>query len=79
MCSNKGGKMKFHKLEVYVYDFEEYRIEDIIMSLENARNCVVTVKDSQTVDINDWTDDHILNKQGTPIEVFRSYFGPRMK
>ena len=71
--------MKFHKLEVYVFDFEDYGADDIIMSLEYASNCVLTVQDSQTVDIGDWTDDHILNKAGTPIEVFRSYFGTRMK
>ena len=71
--------MKLHKLEVYVYDFEDYGVDNIIRSLEDARNWVLTVKDSQTADIGEWTDDHILNKQGTPIEVFRSYFGPRMK
>jgi hypothetical protein len=70
--------VKFHKLEVYVFDFEEYGADDIIMSLEDARNCCITVQDSQTVDIP-WTDDHILNKAGTPVEVFRSFFGTELK
>lgn len=70
--------MKFHKLEVYVFDFEDYGADEIIMSLEDARNCCITVQDSQTVDIL-WTDDHILNKAGTPVEVFRSFFGTELK
>jgi hypothetical protein len=69
--------VKFHKLEVYVFDFENYGADDIIMSLE-GRNYCITVQDSQTVDIP-WTDDHILNKAGTPVEVFRSFFGTELK
>ena len=67
--------MILHKLEVYVYDFEYHGIHNVIRSLEDGRDWFLSVQDSQTVHIRDWSDDHILNKKGTPIEVFRGYFG----
>jgi hypothetical protein len=71
--------MKLHKLEVYVFDFENSGVDNIIESIENNRHYCITVQDSQTANIGDWNDDHILNKAGTPIEVFRSYYGVELK
>ena len=71
--------MKMHKLEVYVFDFENSGLENVVASIENNRHYCISVKESQTADIGKWDDDHILNKSGTPLEVFRSYFGTPLK
>jgi uncharacterized protein YdeI (BOF family) len=67
--------MKFHKLEVYVFDFEEGdNIKDIIVEIEQNRHFNMEVKAHQTVDIGEWDDDHELNLTRTSLEQFRAYF-----
>lgn len=67
--------MKLYKMEVYVFDFENSDVGDIIDKIENTDYFYPQVKKVQVADIGEWNDDHILNKVDTNIEVFRSYFG----
>lgn len=71
--------MNLHKLEVYVFDYEGAGLENIISNIEGHRHLFALVKQSESADIGQWSDDHILNKAGTPVEVFRSYFGTELK
>lgn len=71
--------MKMHKLEVYVIDLEDDGIDSVVSNIRNNRHLCVLVQDSQTADIGDWGDNHVLNKAGTPVEVFRGYFGAELK
>ena len=66
--------MKMHKLEVYVIDLEDDGIDSVVGNIRNNRHLCVLVQDSHTADIGDWGDDHVLNKTGTPVEVFRSFY-----
>ena len=63
-----------HKLEVYVIDLEDDGIDSVVSNIRNNRHLCVLVQDSQTADIGDWGDNHVLNKAGTPVEVFRSFY-----
>ncbi len=63
-----------HKLEVYVIDFENYGIKDLIIELEQLDIGLIIVKDSTTTDIGEWSDDHELNKKITSLNKFREYF-----
>jgi hypothetical protein len=71
--------MNIYKLEVYVFDYEGVGLENIISNIEGRRYLYALVKASESADIGHWSDDHILNKTGTPVEVFRSYFGTELK
>ena len=66
--------MKFHKLEVYVVDFENSGIGDIIAEIEQNRYFCMNVQAHETTDIGEWSDDHELNNCNTPVERFREYF-----
>lgn len=66
--------MKMHKLEVYVIDFDDIGIDDIVAELEDISMGMVQVKSGATTDIGKWHDDHELNQYTTPVEVFRKYF-----
>ena len=67
--------MRMYKLEVYVFDYEGAGLENIISNIESHRHLYALVKQWESADIGAWDNDHILNKKGTPIEVFRDYFG----
>lgn len=65
-------KPLYHRLEVYVVDFENYGIEDIIASVENIDH--LTVAEHQTTTIPNWSDKHELNKRTCTIKNRRKYF-----
>jgi hypothetical protein len=64
----------YHRLEVYIVDFENYGIEDVITTLQRTDSYFVKVADHQTTSIPNWTDDHELNKTKCTIETRRKYF-----
>jgi hypothetical protein len=66
--------MKLHKLEVYVIDFDGSGVNDIKTELQNTDFFHVVVKDSETADIGEWSDDHELNFGNASAETFRKYF-----
>ncbi len=63
----------YHRLEVYVLDFEHYGIDNIKAELGNL-DCFCIVADHQTTVIPEWTDDHELNKIKCTLETRRKYF-----
>ena len=66
--------MKLHKIEMYVPDFEDSGINDVLLDLDNLGNFIYIVKETKTADIGEWSDDHIVNQMSTTIEKFREYF-----
>lgn len=64
----------YHRLEVYVLDFENYGVESIKSILENNLDDHYTVADQQSTVIPEWTDDHELNKTKCTLETRRKYF-----
>jgi hypothetical protein len=64
-----GDKMKVHKLEVIIIDFDEIGAESIKTILENARypnHCISPiVRSVETRDIGEWSDDNPLNRHDT--------------
>lgn len=63
-----------YKLEVYVVDFEGHGLKDIEITLEQNRYYSFNVKKAEEADIGEWTDDHPVNFQNTPLSKYRSYF-----
>jgi hypothetical protein len=61
--------MKFHRLEVYVLDFDGLGAEEVQSVLENQRypNWCISPKvhKMETVDIGEWYDEHPLNRKST--------------
>jgi len=69
--------MLLHKIEVYVFDHELVGGEEAAQMVREIRTRVpvyFTAKKVETIEIKDWSDDHELNKTGTPIERFRERF-----
>ena len=67
--------MKLHKVEMYIFDFEDAGRDEILLQLEYSNfPYVFAVKEQGTADIGEWSDDHILNQMSTPVEEFRKYF-----
>lgn len=67
--------MKMHKIEMYVLDIENVGEHEVLVQLENCNfPHIFAVKETGTVDIDDWSDDHILNQMSTPVEEYRKYF-----
>jgi hypothetical protein len=63
----------YHRLEVYVLDFENYGIDEIKSVFRNL-DSFYSVADHQTTTITEWTDDHELNKMKCTLETRRKYF-----
>ena len=64
----------YHRLEVYVLDFENYGIKEISHMICNMNNCCVHVGEYQSTVIPEWTDDHELNKTKCTLDTSRKYF-----
>jgi hypothetical protein len=64
----------YHRLEVYVLDFEKYGVESVKAELGNLDSFHFTVADQQTTVIPEWTDNHELNKTKCKLETRRKYF-----
>jgi hypothetical protein len=70
--------MKVYKLEVMVIDFDNCGGEDIKDMIQDARypNRAIspTVKNIESVDIGEWTDDHPLNNRSTSEAEYKRLF-----
>lgn len=64
----------YHRLEVYVLDFENWGIKEISHMISNMDSCCVRVGEHQSTVIPEWTDDHELNKNKCTLETKRKYF-----
>lgn len=64
----------YHRLEVYVLDFDNYGIGDIIATLDRLDSYHFKVADHQTTVIPNWEDSHELNKTNCPLKIRRKYF-----
>ena len=64
----------YHRLEVYVLDFENYGVDCVCANLGRIDNFYFKVADYQTTVIPEWTDDHELNKIKCTSETRRKYF-----
>jgi hypothetical protein len=65
--------MKAHKFTICFIDFENYGKEAYEHFFEHMQVSPM-ILESDTADIGEWSDDHILNQFGTPKEVFEEYF-----
>lgn len=66
--------MKMHRFEIYVPDFEDSGIDNVLFELDNIPHFMVIPMLAQTADVGAWDDKHELNNRNTPIEEFRKYF-----
>lgn len=70
--------MKAHKVELLILDFDEVGVEMIKELMENVKypnRCIQPdVKDIKTVDIGEWSDDHLLNKKATAQSEYQRIF-----
>ena len=66
--------MKLHKFTIYVFDNENYGIKNIEYLLNNIKYLTTTTFHNNTVDIGEWSDDHILNKFSADQLTFDEYF-----
>lgn len=64
----------YHRLEVYILDFEKFGIKELIATLDNIDAFSFKVGDCQSTVIPNWTDDHELNKRNCTLETQRKYF-----
>lgn len=71
--------MKAYKVELLVIDFDGLGADGIKETIENAKYpnyCISpTVKDIDSRDIGEWSDDHPLNKSSTADAEYRKLFG----
>lgn len=67
--------MKVHKLEVLVYDFENYGIDEYVVALNQNNDYHMRVLDYQTKEIGEWSDAHPLNHPETLMEYVDEIFG----
>lgn len=65
--------MKAYKFIICFIDFENYGKEEYDLFLEQMRVSPI-ILESDTADIGEWSDDHILNQLGTTKETFEEYF-----
>lgn len=71
---NVDVKANVYKIVAKVLDFEGNPEKDIIYELENNRYVVVKVYGMEKREINNWTDEHPLNKKETGKQVFEEMF-----
>lgn len=57
--------VKGYKLELFVLDFENQKIEDLISEIERTRYSSVKVMDTLKIYDGSFSDDHPLNKRAT--------------
>lgn len=67
-------KAKAYKIELLVVDHENMKQEDIIYFIENVRYVYPTVLSVQSKEIDDWGDEHPLNKLDTMKQTCEEMF-----
>jgi hypothetical protein len=63
-----------HKIELYVVDHEGMDVNEVISILHNNQYYNFKIMTTQSVDIPEWTDDHLLNQRNCSIEQVREFF-----
>ena len=66
-------QVMFHRLELFVLDFDNYGIENIESNIKNLDG-VYKVGEHQTTVIPEWIDNQELNKVKCTLETMRKYF-----
>lgn len=66
--------MQVFKMEVYVYDHECLGVNNAILELQRSKYIGVHVADWDMREINDWNDDHPLNKTDGWLNTVRKLF-----
>ena len=71
--------MKVSKIELYVIDFDQLGVDEIVNTIQNAsypNDCIWPhVIGSSEVDIGEWRDDHPLNVAKTAKQEIERLFG----
>lgn len=67
-------KAKAYKIELLVVDHESMKQEDIIYFVENIKYLCSNVLSIQSKEIDDWDDDHPLNKLDTMKQTCKEMF-----
>lgn len=71
--------MKAYKIEILVIDHEDVGEQEIREMIENVKYpnyCISPqVKNINSANIGEWTDDHPLNKRDTADEEYQRLFG----
>lgn len=60
-------------MTILCLDFEDYGIDDFVISLENVRNVNIQVIDKTSTEIGSWYDDHPFNKK-ISLEAVNEFF-----
>lgn len=69
--------MRMFKFEVYVIDFENQGLGDLIEEVQNlGRYASFKVMNHEIAEIGQWYDNHELNQRSSNIETYRKYFKP---
>ena len=66
--------MKLIKIVAFIIDFENIGVNSIKTIIDNNRDIHLFRFASGVADIGEWSDDHKLNFEDTPIEEFEKYF-----
>ena len=67
-------KTKVYKVVLSFVDHEDMSEESIIHLLENVRYLYPNIISLESQEIEDWHDDHPLNKKDTHIQEFERLF-----
>lgn len=67
-------KAKAYKIELLVVDFENTPEENIIYMIERVKHIYPNVLSIQSKDIDDWDDEHPLNKFSTMKQTCEEMF-----
>lgn len=67
--------MKAYKLEILVIDHEDIGEEEIKELIQNTRYINPIIKNVDSADIGEWSDDHPLNKRESADEEYERLFG----
>lgn len=71
--------MKVHKIELLVFDFEDYGVDRFKPMLNDMKYIMANVMSTSTVEIEGWTDDHPLNKHATQHDEYYRIFPTRFE
>ena len=71
--------MKVYKIEIFIIDYDEIGEEEITDVIENTpypNRCISPeVKNIESHDIGEWSDDNPLNVYSTADEEYKNLFG----
>lgn len=65
--------MKVHKYTLYVFDFEDYGVEEYKILIDYTIDRANAIFHEGTAEIGEWDDDHELNQTDDQM-TFEKYF-----